>query len=191
MSETKPTAAQIAIAGVRSARQEPEKRTPVVREAEDLDHGPDGQAAAARPSAIVTIEGKARGSTSSERITVRRYSDNHPWDHYDRGGLLTERQLKAGWNLTRLYSQGYTPMLALPSYGCRAGASMSEEEDVLRSMARKEYDKLASLIPHSCRHAMACMVRGEFPRMTDRLRYLREACDVLADAMQIERVTTG
>ena len=153
------------------------------------DLGANGPAALARPR---DMEQVATGDKrwGREKTDVVRYQAAHPWDHYERGGQLTDRQLKAGWNLTRFYTQGYTAMLALPSYGSRATGPMSEEEDLARSIARKEYDRLASLIPHPCRHAMACMVRGEFPRMTDRLRYLREACDVLADAMQIERVTT-
>jgi hypothetical protein len=160
-------------------------RDPEVGETEP-DHGPTGLAATTRAKSMIQV---ATGDTrwGKEKTNAVCVQDATPWDHYDRGAQLTERQLHAGRHLTRLYQTGFSAMMALPAYGARSGAGLSDEEDAARSQARREYDRLANLIPHSCRHAMACMVRYEFPTMANRLAYVRESCDVIADFLQLPR----
>jgi hypothetical protein len=184
---TKLTDAQIAVAGVNQRKAPAQAVERTLPTSENLiDHGADGPAALARPRRIERV---ATGNTRQGRegADAVRYQDSDPWHHYANAGQITERQLLAGRALTRQYQAGYSAMLAMPSYGSSGGGGLSDEEDRNRSAARTLYNTMADLIPHSARHAMACMVRYEFPTMANRIAYVREGCDVIADYLQLER----
>lgn len=148
-----------------------------------IDHGPDGPAQTARPSRLV--------ETITAGVRYREMRSGHPIDHWADGCLLTERQIDAAWKLARAFQTGFPARPITPAYGAVRGGVSGVDAEIAQTEARRDYAKWMDKIPHECRHAMARVVRGEFPDMLGGLRMVRIATDALADSMKLPRVTVG
>ena len=147
--------------------------------AERPDHGTIGPAQAARPSRIV--------ETIAAGVTAREMMPDTPLDHWERGALLSERQVDAGWELTRAFQAGFPAKRVTASYGAGHGGDTGLDADMALTAARGRYTRWMDQVPHECRHAVARMVRGEFPNMTGGLSYIRQALTHLADDMGLPK----
>ncbi len=145
------------------------------------DHGTDGPAQQSRPSRLI--------ETIQAGVKCREMAGTHPIDIWTRTTQLTERQINAAWHLTKEFQRGFPARPVTSSIGTARGIDHSPEAAVAMTQARRNYDGLMSKIPHECRHALARMVRGEYPGISGGLQLIRVGTERLADVLQLPRET--
>jgi hypothetical protein len=95
------------------------------------DYGAVGDAARARPSDIVAIEGRAISSRAAERITARRYSDATLYDRMHARAQLSDRQHQAATRLGIMWTAAGLNPRVCASYAT-VGDGGHEDDDERR-----------------------------------------------------------
>lgn len=152
------------------------------------DHGADGPAQMARRFEV--REWKSTGTTA-KRMVADPHPETYPLDHYERTSLLTERQIFAGRRLALCYAKGFGfPRIVARLIGV-GGATLSDSRAETQSGCRRIYCAALAAAPESSHTTLVEVVRGEWPKRTNALQYLREGLDRIADHWGFARVTVG
>jgi hypothetical protein len=152
------------------------------------DHGTDGPAQLARRYEV--REWKVTGTTA-KRMVADVHPETYPLDHYERGALLDERQLFAGRRLAMNYARAFGfPAIVAKLVG-GGGGTLSDARAESKSACLATYSAAMDAVPHDARSTLAEVVRGEWPKRTGALRYLREGLDAVADHWKFPRTTSG
>jgi hypothetical protein len=152
------------------------------------DLGADGPAALARQSSLVTIGGRARSSTQSERIEVRRFAVECQPDWLRAGGQITGLQWRAGMRFRALWLASAYRTRISAAYGRErlAGGTvpdaMAHRHDA-RSSVTEAMRELTQL-----QGSAVTSVCGEDESAKGRLRWLHPGLDALAILWRLDSV---
>lgn len=148
------------------------------------DHGADGPAQTVRRYEVK--EWKVTGTTA-KRMVADAHPETYPLDHYERGALLDERQLFAGRRLAMNYARGFGfPAIVAKLMG-GGGGTLSDARAESKSASRATYAAAMDAVPHDARATLAEVVRGEWPKRVNALRYLRDGLNAVADHWRFPR----
>ncbi len=140
------------------------------------DHGATGPAMRCRPSSLV--------ETAEAGVLVRWMQDDGPIAHYRQFALLTDRQCDALQRLAELYEESGRRPGMCAGYGSRvvAFAEMTDEQ----AAAWRAYSRLLDRAQPDCRHTLAVVAAGEYPRTAGHLDLLRKGSTALANHLRFD-----
>lgn len=157
-----------------------------VPEAKDLDRGADGPAALAREARVVTIEGRAKGSAASERITVRRYRDECQVDSLNTRGQIGDRLWRAGMFFRGAWLTSVQMSRVCATYSAHSPGGHGDDLPVRRIEARRRVNEALAALPSGPEQAAVVGVCGMDEPCAGRLRALQAALETLARHYDIE-----
>lgn len=155
---------------------------------------PRGPALQSRPSHIALIEGKARGSVATDRITVLRYGDTTLYDRMHVACQISDRQHQAADRLGRMWTAA-----GLNQQVCASMELMRSDEvepfdapeetsqaDPDEPTARDRYRRLMRHAGTAYSLRVEAMLTGDHPGIRW-LATLQAALDYFADEFGLEK----
>lgn len=153
--------------------------------AEAYDRGANGLAAQARPSRMVSVEAKTRGSTQrGEEIEALRYEDATVYDRLHAQRQLSDRQFVAARRIGMLWHGAHLSSGLCGGYGSVRGRSLTGDPD--RRTAEDEYHDAMRALTAGQISRVQGMLHGTHSNW-HHLTGLQDALSALADYWAIER----